>query len=120
MLDGGGSSTGGDSGFEVDPATLKGAAGKLGTAYDNFLAVVSDFDSSGAFDPSLFGDVQDAWSSFDTAWANEVTTTRAAIAELIQKVSTTADAYSNTDYESEKRIRSVFDSGNFFRSVFGG
>lgn len=108
VLDPDGGSASGGSGFEVDPAGLRGAAGKLGTAYDDFQAVVGDFTTAGSFDGGLFGDVQGAWSSFDRAWSYEVTTANAAIAELIQKVSATSDIYTGTDYQTEKAFRSVF------------
>jgi hypothetical protein len=108
VLDPDGGSTNDSSGFEVDPAKLKGAAGRLGTAYDDFQGVVDDFKTTDGFDASLLGDVQGAWSSFESAWSFEVTTTNAAIAELVQKVSTTHDTYTNADYETEKLIRSVF------------
>ena len=108
MRDPDGGSINGGSGFEVDPATLKGAAGKLGRTYDDFQAVVDDFKTAGSFDANLFGDIQSAWSSFDRAWSYEVTTANAAIAELIQKLSATSDNYTDADYETEKAIRRAF------------
>lgn len=97
--------TAGD-GFAVDPAGLDGVAGQLGRCYDDFDAASEEFTRGGP--ASAFGDVRDAWSGFDDAWTAELLTTKTAIAELIGKVSSTADTYRDTEYKIEKAIRDLF------------
>lgn len=95
-------------GFIVDPAKLDGLAGTLGRCYDDFNAATGEFargaSESGA---QAFGDLRDAWTSFNDAWSNELLTTKTAIAELIGKVSSAADTYRDTEYRIEKMIRNM-------------
>ncbi|MBO0806198.1 MAG: hypothetical protein J2P25_24385 [Nocardiopsaceae bacterium] len=98
-------------GFEVDPARLHGVAGELGSCYDDFCAVSEEFARGGSGSAvsgsAVFGDVGSAWSSFDNAWTNELLTTKTAIAELIGKVSSTADTYRDVEYQNEKQVRDL-------------
>jgi hypothetical protein len=100
---------GGGSGFAVDPAQLKGAAGQLGRAYDDFNTAIDDYAGAECYDQSAFGDfgMGAAWSAFDSAWAGEMGVTSAAISELIGKVNTTADNYSGTEDHVTGAIKSV-------------
>lgn len=93
-------------GFAVDPARLDGVAGQLGRCYDDFSAAAGEFAGGGP--AQVLGDVRDAWTGFDNAWTNELLTTKTALAELIGKVSSTADTYRDTEYQTEKLIRNLF------------
>ena len=59
--------------FQVDPASLSGAAAQLGHAYDDMNTAIAYYASAGATAPAAFGDfgTADAWSSFDSAWSDE-------------------------------------------------
>lgn len=92
-------------GFEVDPARLDGVAGELGRCYDDFSEAAQEFSRGGS--GSSFGAIQGAWASFDSAWSDELLTTKTAIAELIGKVSSTADTYRDADYQVGKLIRNT-------------
>jgi hypothetical protein len=100
---------GGGSGFAVDPAELKGAAGQLGQAYDDFDTAITDYGGSVCYDPAAFGDfgLGDAWSAFNSAWASEMSVTSAAIAEMINKINTTSDNYGGTDAHNAGTIRAA-------------
>ncbi|HEV2634335.1 MAG TPA: hypothetical protein VGX23_04250 [Actinocrinis sp.] len=86
-------------GFQVDPAGLAGMAGRVGRAYDDFGGAVVGFREGGGSFPSAFGEfgVGDAWTSFNAAWSSELDVTRSALAELIRKVSTTAQRYEEAE-----------------------
>ena len=88
-------STGGGVGFRVDPAGLTGVAGQVGKAYDDLNGAIADFHGGDGLPPDAFGDsgVADAWVAFSAAWSHELSLTREALAELVRKVSTTAQRY---------------------------
>lgn len=95
-------------GFTVDPARLDGLAGALGRCYDDFNAATGEFARGGSESGArAFGDLRDAWTSFNDAWSNELLTTKTAIAELIGKVSSAADTYRDAEYQIEKMIRNM-------------
>lgn len=94
---GGRAGTGPD--FGVDPAALAGVGGQIGRAYDDFGGAVADFHGGAGAGPGGFGDVgvADAWAAFNAAWSNELGVTRAALAELVEKVSATARRYEENE-----------------------
>ncbi|HTJ66231.1 MAG TPA: hypothetical protein VL551_01760 [Actinospica sp.] len=100
----------GDSGsdFEVDPAQLGGVAGRLGRAYDDFNTAIVD-DDSAYTDPAAFGDptVGQAWQSFDSAWAAEMSTYAEALAEMVRNVETTAQRYRETEQSITENLRGI-------------
>jgi uncharacterized protein YukE len=97
---------GGGSGFQVDPAELKGAAGQLGRAHDDMNVAITDYDGSVCTAPAAFGDfgMADAYSAFNSAWSAELSVTSEAIDELATKVTTTADNYQASDRENAQNI----------------
>jgi len=87
------------TGFQVDPEELSGVAGRLGQAYDDFTTAITDFHGLECYCAGMFGDsnVGAAWVAVNSAWAEELTAAGAALAELIHKVSTTAQLYQETE-----------------------
>jgi hypothetical protein len=87
------------TGFGVDPAALAGVSGQIGKAYDDVGGAVADFRASEGLSPEVLGDfgVGDAWAGFNAAWSNELDVTRAALAELVGKVSATAQRYEENE-----------------------
>lgn len=98
---------GGGDGFQVDPASLGGAAGQLGRAYDDFDTAITDYAGTACYSQQDFGDfgMGPAWSNFDGAWAGEMGVLNSAIAELIKKIDSTAANYT----ENESGIADSFD-----------
>lgn len=89
----------GGSGFQVDPASLSGVAGQLGRAYDDYNNVIVDFFGTACYGADVFGDagVGQAWTAFNDAWTNELNLSSAALAEAVEKVSTSAQLYQETE-----------------------
>lgn len=92
---------GGGDGFAVDPATLSGVAGTLGKTYDDLGEGNADLMSTvyAGDDDSVFGDpdVVTAWNSFTSAILSEFDEDTTAVAELITKLLTTAQRYTEAD-----------------------
>ena len=92
---------GGGSGFAIDPATLTGVAGELGTSYDDLNTASADLVATAyaGDDNSVFGDpdVVSAWNGFCSAYLSEFDEDVAALAELINKLLTTAQKYAETE-----------------------
>src|SRR5580658_9048284 len=86
-------------GFAVDPATLTGVAGQLGTAYDDLNTAFGDILSSSSADASVFGDpdVAGPWGDFCSDYFAEVQEDVNALSELIEKLLTTAQRYQETE-----------------------
>ena len=91
--------SGDGSGFNVDPATLSGVAGLLGSAYDELNAAFGSMIDGSDADVSVFGDpdVVQPWSDFCTDYFAELQVDSAALAELISKLMTTAQRYQETE-----------------------
>jgi hypothetical protein len=106
---GSGSSSGGSDGFSVDPASLDGAAGQLGRAYDDLGVAMRVYDADSDQPGTAFGDfgVPDAWVAFDADWALELKTTHTALAELIRKVEQTSRNYRTADQNVRLDMQSL-------------
>ncbi len=95
--------------FQVDPASLSGAAGQLGQAYDDMNTAIAYYASAGTSAPAAFGDfgMADAWSSFDSAWSDELSVTAAALQELSQKVAASSVVYTHNESRTVSSFHAV-------------
>jgi hypothetical protein len=88
-------------GFAVDPATLGGVAGDLGRAYDDLNTAYGDLLATAyaGDDASVFGapEVVTAWNQFCSAFFGEFEEDLAAVAELINKLMTSAQKYTENE-----------------------
>ena len=98
-------------GFAVDPAALGGVAGELGQAYDDLNTAFGQVcaTSSAGDDGSVFAapEVVTAWNAFCTAFLNEFDEDVAALSELINRLMTTAQRYTETEAQVTGSIHAV-------------
>ncbi|WP_216892535.1 WXG100 family type VII secretion target [Nocardia alni] len=87
--------------FKVDPATLNGAAGRIGAAYDEVNTTLGALTESGT--PSAdFGAVLSAHDRFAAAWLPETSVFLSALGETVQKLLDSAQLYQETDASSAR------------------
>jgi hypothetical protein len=97
------------TGFDVDPAQLSGVAGQLGKVYDDYNTALADFDSGPCVADGVYGDsgVAQAANSCFGAWAQELSFTQSALHEMVEKVSTSAQLYQETESTITGNLRRV-------------
>jgi hypothetical protein len=97
-----------DGGFSVDLAQLGGAAGQIGTAYDDLATAISQYGGDETASPGDFGSgVSSAWSNFDDAWAQELNVLGLAVTEMISKVQTAGTDYATSESINADAIRQI-------------
>jgi hypothetical protein len=99
----------GGTGFDVDPAQLTGIAGRMGKVYDDYDTALADFESAPCVADGVYGDsgVAQAADSCFSAWAQELSFTLSALQEMVEKVSTSAQLYQETESAITGNLRRV-------------
>jgi hypothetical protein len=96
-----------DDGFFVDPAHLQGVAGQIGAAYDDVWTGTTQFSGDYPSSGDFGAPVADAWSFFDSQWAEELQTFGVAITEMITKVQAAGAGYAKADARTAGAVKDM-------------
>ncbi|MEU4119604.1 hypothetical protein AB0F71_34545 [Kitasatospora sp. NPDC028055] len=83
------------TGYTVHPDALDGVTAALGNVATDLTSAGQAYTAKAVHPAADFGEfgVDQAWSGFDTKWAQELQVTQRAVTELVQKMSTTSANY---------------------------